>query len=63
MNVYRVHMAHWQRYEPAPEGATFIEHIEVVVSAPTGAAAAKAAEALLGNEWNVRVVMVEQKAT
>jgi hypothetical protein len=59
MNVYRVHMAHWQRHEPTPHGATFIEHLEVVVEAPTGTAAGKAAQALLP-EWHVRVVMIDQ---
>ena len=61
MNVYRVHMVHWQRQEHAPEGATFVEHIEVIVEAPTGAAASKAAESLLGKEWKIRVVMMEHK--
>lgn len=58
MKVYRVHMQHWQRYLGTPPGATSIEHIEVIVEAPTGAAAARAAEALF-DEWTIRCVTLE----
>ena len=60
MSTYRVVMEHWQRHEPS-EGATFIESIEVIVDAPTGNAAAVAAQRLLGSEWRTRVVRIEAK--
>lgn len=61
LNSYRVHMEHWQRRMSAPSNAIFIEHIEVVIQAPSGDAAARASKAILGNEWIVRVVGVESK--
>ena len=54
-------MEHWQRHEPAPLDATFVEHIEVLVDAPTVDAGIKATKTLLGPEWRLRVVVVEKK--
>jgi hypothetical protein len=51
-------MENWQRSEATPIDATFVEHIEVFVSAPDTQNAVKAAEKLLGPEWKTRVVMV-----
>lgn len=55
MKTYRIHMDHWQRHEPTPPKATFIEHLEVVVEAPNGMSAARAVQALLP-EWKLRCV-------
>lgn len=52
-------MEHWQRSEPTPPEATCVERIEVVVMAPNGAAAAKAAQVLLP-EWVMRYVTMER---
>lgn len=62
MRTFRIHLEHWQRHEPAPSDATFVEHIEVLVDAPSGDAAVRASKALLGDEWKVRVVGVESEA-
>lgn len=53
---YIVHLEHWQRRMDTPANATFIEHIEVFVEAPSCDAAAKAAKAAVGPEWTLRVV-------
>lgn len=60
MKEYIVHLEHWQRRMDTPDDATFIEHVEVFVQAPSGDAAAKASKAALGPEWTLRVVAVAQ---
>jgi hypothetical protein len=58
---YIVHLEHWQRHMDTPADATFIEHVEVFVEAPSGDAAARAAKAALGQEWTLRVVSAVQQ--
>ena len=58
MKVYRIVMEHWQRWMSSPVVDVFIESIEVVVEAKSGAEAVMGAKRVLGDEWTVRCVNI-----